>query len=96
MTGGENDFSRIQFLNFTSKMCRRVPTSPSSAVTKSGTGTWDLGRGDLGTWGRGDVGTWGLRDSGTWGRGDVGTWRLGDSGTCELGDVGTRRHIFEV
>ena len=49
------------------------------AVTKSGTGTWDLGRGDSGTWGRGDVGTWGR----------------GDSGTCELGDVGTHfYHLF--
>ena len=46
--------------------------SLSRAVTKSGTGTWGLGRGtrvwdvgrvgwDVGTWGRGDVGT------GTWG-----------------------------
>ena len=60
----------------------------SVAVTKSGTGTWDLGRGDVGTRGLGDVGTRGL--------GDVGTWGRGDSGTCELGDVGTRRHIFEV
>ena len=75
-----------------------------SAVTKSGTGTWDLGRGDSGTWGRGDVGTWGLGDVGTRGlgdvgtrgRGDVGTWGRGDSGTWGLGDVGTRRHIFEV
>ena len=82
------------------------------AVTKSRTGTWDLGRGDSGTWGRrdvgtsgrGDSGTWGLGDVGTWGRGDAGTWGRGDSGTrglvnsgtCELGDVGTRRHIFEV
>ena len=24
-------------------------------MTKSGTGTWDLGRGDSGTWGRGDT-----------------------------------------
>ena len=28
-----------------------------TAVTKSGTGTWDLGRGDSGTWGRGDAAT---------------------------------------
>ena len=61
----------------------------TTAVTKSGTGTWDLGRGDSGTWGRGDSGTWGRGDSGTWGRGDVGTWGLGDSGTRGLGDVGT-------
>ena len=80
------------------------------AVTKSGTGTWDLGRGDSGTWGcgdvgtrgRGDVGTWGRGDSGTWGRGDVGTrgrgdvgtWGRGDSGTDELGDVGT--HFYHL
>ena len=35
------------------------------AVTKSGTGTWDLrtrGHGDVGTRGLGDEGTWGLRD----------------------------------
>ena len=51
-------------------------------MTKSGTGTWDLGRGDVGTWGRGDVGTWG-------------PWDVGDSGTCELGDVGTDfYHLF--
>ena len=67
------------------------------AVTKSGTGTWDLGRGDSGTWGpgdvgtrgRGDLGTWGLGDSGTRGRGDSGTRGLGDSGTRGRGDVGT-------
>jgi len=41
------------------------------AVTKNGTGTgdWDVGLGDMGTWG-----------SGTWGRGDVGMWGRGDSG----------------
>ena len=79
------------------------------AVTKSGTGTWDLGRGtwgrgDSGTWGRGDVGTWGrgdagtrgLGDVGTRGRGDVGTRGRGDSGTWGRGDSGTWRHIFEV
>ena len=63
-------------------------TSEFPAVTKSGTGTWDLGREDSGTSGRGtrgrgDVGTW---DVGTWGRGDVGTWGRGDVG---LGDAGT-------
>ena len=53
-------------------------------MTKSGTGTWGLGRGtrvwdvgrvgwDVGTWGRGDVGTWGR---GTWGRG---TWGRGEA-----------------
>lgn len=39
-------------------------------MTKSGTGTWELGRG---TWGHG---TWGLRTQGRGmqGRGDLGTW----------------------
>ena len=32
-----------------------------------GLGTWDLGRGDVGTRGLGDSGTRGLGDSGTWG-----------------------------
>ena len=56
-------------------------------MTKSGTGTWDLGRKDSGTWdlGRGD--------SGTWGRGDVGTWRLGDSGRVNSGMWG---RIFTI
>ena len=75
-----------------------------TAVTKSGTGTWDLGRGDSGTWGRGDSGTWGLGDVGTrglgdvgtWGRGDVGTRGRGDVGTRGLGDVGTWGHIFTI
>ena len=69
------------------------------AVTKSGTGTWGLGRGtrvwdvgrvgwDVGTWGRGDVGTWGRGDVGTWGRGDVGTWGRGDVGTWDVGTWG--------
>ena len=53
----------------------------SLAATKSGTGTWDLGRGDSGTWGLGDVGTRGLGDSGTRGRGDVGTRGRGDAAT---------------
>ena len=60
------------------------------AVTKSGTGTWDFGRGDLGTRGRGDSGTWGLGDVGTRGLGDVGTRGLRDVGTRGRGDVGTR------
>ena len=51
-------------------------TPQKKAVTKSGTGTWDFGRGDSGTW-----------DVETRGRGDVGTRGLGDVG---LGDVGTR------
>ena len=33
------------------------------AVTKSGTGTWDLGRGDAGMWRRGDAGTRGRGNS---------------------------------
>ena len=66
-----------------------------SAVTKSGTGTWDWGRGDSGTWGLGDVGTWGLGDVGTRALGDSGTWGLGVSGTWGRGDVGTHfYHLF--
>ena len=42
-------------------------------MTKSGTGTWGLGRGTC-VWDVGRVG-W---DVGTWGRGDVGTWGRGD------------------
>ena len=61
-----------------------------AAVTKSGTGTWDLGLGDSGTWGRGDVGTWGRGDVGTRGRGEVGTRGLRDVGTWGRGDSGTR------
>ena len=57
-------------------------------MTKSGTGTWDLGCGDSGTWGLGDVGTRG--------RGDVGTWRLGDSGTCELGCGDAATHFRSI
>ena len=57
------------------------------AVTKSGTGTWDLGREDSG--GGGDVG---LVDVGTWGRWTRGSRevRRGDAETQELGDVGTQ------
>ena len=58
-----------------------------SAVTKSGTGTWDLGRvdagtrrcGDVDTRGRGDVGTWKRRDAWMRGRGDARTSELGDA-----------------
>ena len=61
-------------------------------MTKSGTGTWDLGRGDSGTWGRG---TRGRGDAGTRGSGDVGTRGRGDVGTRGLGDVGTHfYHLF--
>ena len=49
------------------------------AVTKSGTGTWDVGRGDVGTWGR--------RDAGTRRRGDAGTRGRGDARASELGDA---------
>ena len=73
------------------------------AVTKSGTGTWDLGREDSETPGRGtrgrgdvgrrDVGTW---DSGTRGRGTRGRWDVGraNAGTWDAGrrarGLGTR------
>ena len=50
-------------------------------MTKSETGTWDLGSGDYGTWGLWDVGTLGREDSGTLGLGVVGRE-----------DVVTRRH----
>ena len=71
------------------------------AVTKSETGTWDLGLEDSGTRGRGDVGTRGRGDAGTRGLGDVGTWGRGDMGTRGRGDserwgreyVGTRRRV---
>ena len=50
----------------------------SGAVTKSGTGTWDLGREDAGT--RDSVtpgrGTWGRGDAGTRGRGDAPKYRF--------------------
>ena len=66
-------------------------------MTKSGTGTWDLGRGDSGTWGLGDVGTWGRGTwgRGTWGRGDVGTRGRGDSGTRGCGDAATHFRSIE-
>ena len=41
------------------------------AVTKCGTGTWDSGRGDVGTRGLGDVGMWVRGDVKTRGLGDV-------------------------
>ena len=53
---------------------REIEEHKYAVVTKSGTGTWDVGRGDVGTRGRGDAGTWGREDVGTRGRGDVGTW----------------------
>ena len=56
------------------------------AVTKSGTGTWDLGREDSGTSGRG---TRGRGDVGTWGRGDVGLGTWERRGCRDLGR-GTR------
>ena len=56
------------------------------AVTKSGTGTWDLGRKDSGTPGRGTRGR-GTSGRGDVGLGDAGTW---DAGTQELGEVGTQ------
>ena len=77
-------------------MCKAIPfsefgtlehpaTTHLSAVTKSGTGTWDVGREDVGTW---DLARGGV---GTWGRGDLGTWGLGDVETRGREDFGTRR-----
>ena len=56
-------------------------------MTKSGTGTWDLGREDSGTpgrktRGRGGAETRGQGDQGTRGRRDVGR---GDAGTWDVG-----------
>ena len=70
------------------------------AVTKSGTGTWDLGREDSGTSGRGtrgrgDVGTWGRGDAGTRGRGDAGTWDSGTPGTPGRGTRGRGAYGLE-
>ena len=58
------------------------------AVTKSTTGTWEVGHGDVGTW---DLWTWGRGDAGTRGCGDAGTWGGGDAGTWGREDFGTRR-----
>ena len=67
-------------VNIWSAMLDQVRT----AVTKSGTGTWDLGRGtrERGTQGRGDAGRRdvGRGDLRTRGRRDVG---LGDAGTWD-------------
>ena len=64
--------------------------------TKSGTGTWGLGREDAGTWGLGDARTWGLWDVGTWRGPALGTRGLGDargnSGTWGRVDMETRGH----
>ena len=65
-----------------------------SAVTKSGTGTWDLVHEDsgLGTRGLGDSGTGdsGTPGRGTWdvGRGDAETRGRGDAGTRDSGEPG--------
>ena len=61
----------ISFIHVLGEIANGLIAAAGGAVTKSGTGTWDLGRGDSGTWGRGDSGTWGRGDSGTWGRGDT-------------------------
>ena len=53
-------------------------TGPIQAVTKSGTGSWDLGLGDSGTRGQGDAGL------GTRERGDVGTRGRGTPGRRNL------------
>ena len=79
--------ARITFVGTLSKRLLK------RAVTKSGTGTWDVGtrgRGDVGTRGRGDSGTWGR---GTRGLGNVGTRGLGDVGTWGRGDSGTRGRV---
>ena len=70
-------------------LLRNVLSHFSMAVTKSGTGTWGLGRGrrdvGRGTRGRGDAGTWdvGTRERGTRGRRDVGCgdWGCGGAET---------------
>ena len=67
-----------------------------AAVTKSGTGTSDLGLEDSGTRGRGDVGTRGRGDVGTRGGGDAGTRGRGDAETQGRGDAGTRRGGMRV
>ena len=46
-------------------------------MTKSGTGTWGLGCGNVRDSAHGDSGTWGLRDVG---HEDVGVWEHGDTG----------------
>ena len=58
------------------------------AVTKSGTGTWGLGRG---VWavGLGDTGTRGCKDAGTRRRGHPGTWDASTRGHSKTWDVGT-------
>ena len=63
------------------------------AVTKSGTGTWDLGRGDPETE---DLGTRGLGDVGTWGRGDVETRGRVNSGMWGRGDTFSKYRISEM
>ena len=64
-----------------------------TAVTKSGTGTWKLGRKDSGTPGRG------TRERRDVGRGDAGTresktWRLGDVARRGLEDVINKQHMI--
>ena len=76
-------FSTYQISGY--QFLRVLIGSRKSAVTKSGTGTWDVGCGNAGAWGRGDAGTW---DARTQGLGDVGTRGLGD---MVRGDFGTRR-----
>ena len=81
-------------------------TTLQPAVTKSGTGTWDLGREDSGTSGRGtrgrgDVGTRGRGDvglgdlgRGTRGRGTQKRLGLGDVGPTALEDVINKQHLI--
>ena len=77
-------------LTFEVKSLHVIERCSKLAVSKSRTGTWDLGLEDSGTRGRGDVGTRGREDAGTWGLGDVGMWGRGDVGTRGLKDVGTQ------
>ena len=60
-------------------------------MTKSGTGTWDLGRTwDLRMQRLGDAETRGCRDLRMQGLGDSGTGRLGEAGRRGGGDAGRR------
>ena len=69
--------AKIRLLKSTVRIRFEVFRSTKTmAVTKCGTGTWDVGRG---TWGRGDLGTWGRGDVGTRGRGDARVSELGDA-----------------
>ena len=75
------------------KFCFTVAQYSDRAVTKSGTGTWDLGREDVVL---GDAGRWDSRTRGRGtrgrrevGRGDTGTRGRQESGTAARGDAET-------